>query len=113
MNISLKGFDSSAATFEISGEIAIGAPVKISANNTVSACAAGDDFIGAALTVRDSLAGVQLTGAVTLPFSGTAPALGYTAIAADGAGGVKALTSGRKMLVVAVDSAAGTADIIL
>ncbi len=43
-------------------------------------------------------------GFVKTPYSGTAPALGYTALAADGNGGVKAASSGPLRLVLELDT---------
>ena len=86
---------------------------KVSANGTVGPCADGDDFCGVADTVRSGLCGVVLRGFVTLPYTGTAPALGYTALAADAAGGVKAAQSGRKHLVAQVDTVKKTVGLFL
>ena len=47
---------------------------------------------------------VIMKGFMTLAYSGTAPALGYAALGADGDGGVKAVTTGgRTVLVVEVN----------
>ena len=58
---------------------------------------------------------VQLRGFVTLPYSGTtAPSLGYNALEADGAGGVKVgESSARERLVVEVDATAGKVTFLL
>ena len=47
---------------------------------------------------------MQVKGFVKTPYSGTAPALGYTALAADGNGGVKAASSGPLRLVLELDT---------
>lgn len=70
-----------------------GKPCKVSANGTVDLCAAEDNFIGVLDTVdidgRMNAANVQTKGYVEdLPYTG-APALGYTELVANGAGGVK------------------------
>ena len=71
----------------------------------VAACAAGEDFCGVVLSAgRDGRAcAVALGGMVTAAFTGTAPALGWTGLAADGRGGVQAADSGRKYLVADTD----------
>ena len=66
---------------------------KISANGTVDLCAAEDTFIGTLdkidLDGRMNAASVQVRGYVEdLPYTG-APALGFTELVANGAGGVK------------------------
>jgi len=73
-------------------------------------CSGGEDFCGTVCSVgRDGkVCSVVLGGLVRLPFSGTAPGLGWTALAADGQGGVTA-GSGREYLVVDVDEAGKTA----
>ena len=81
-----------------------GEPVKVCGNGTVCGCADGDIFCGVMENHRGGYAGVQLRGFVTLPYSGSAPALGYAALAADGNGGVKVASGGRNCLVVSVDS---------
>ena len=82
-----------------------GQPVKVSGNGVVSACADGEVFCGVMESLRGGYAGVQLHGFVTLPYSGTAPTLGFNTLVANGNGGVKAASGGRAHLVVSVDSA--------
>ena len=104
MGISFEGIGQWAATFAC-GETAVGQVVKISGNGEVVACADGDSFCGVVVFVsRDGAAcSVALGGMGGVPYTGTAPALGWTGLAADGNGGVKALTTGRSYLVVDVD----------
>ena len=109
MKLSYEGIGQWAATFA-AGQVSEGEMVKVSGNGTVAACAAGDGFCGMVLSVSrggDACA-VALGGIVTAGYSGTAPALGWTGLAADGSGGVKALTTGRSYLVADVDEAAKT-----
>ena len=105
MNISFEGIGQQGVTFAVSGEVKKGEPVKISANGIVSKCSAGDAFIGAAVNAADGGAvNVIMKGFMTLAYSGTAPALGYAALGADGNGGVKTVaTGGRTVLVVEVN----------
>ena len=104
MSVSYEGIGQWAATFACGG-VREGQVVKVSGNGTVSACEAGDRFCGTALAVsRDgTTCTVALGGMVTAAFTGTAPALGWTGLAADGRGGVQAADSGRKYLVADTD----------
>lgn len=111
MSVSFGGFHNETATFRTENEIAKGTPVKITANGTVSACAEGDSFCGILANGDSAYAAVQIYGEVTAKFSGTAPALGYTKLAA-GKDGVKG-GSGREYLVVSVDETAGTVTFLM
>ncbi len=101
MSVSFGGFHNETATFRTENEIAAGTPVKITDNGTVSACTDGDIFCGILANGDGSYAAVQIYGEVTAKFSGAAPALGYTELAA-GTDGVKS-GSGREYLVLSVD----------
>lgn len=90
-------------TFNAEENLDAGQVCKISDDSAVGPCAAGDDFCGLARQVRCGLAGVVLSGYVEVPYSGTAPALGSTALCADGDGGVKA-GGEKEYLVVSVDT---------
>ena len=86
-------------------------PVAVSANDTVSSAGADAKFCGVGVNVNGGYAGVQLCGAVTLPYTGTeAPAVGYAALAA---GGVKVSTKGNNYLVLNVNTAAKTVSFML
>ena len=104
MKVCFHGFQENVASFEVSGTVSKGDPVKVSANGTVAACAAGDKFCGIALSVRDGIAAVQLAGYVRVPVSGAVSA-GYQTHAAAGEGAVKAAETGRELLVIDADSA--------
>ena len=86
-------------TFQAEKALLAGQVCKITGNGTVGPCAAGDEFCGAARSVRLGMAGVVLSGFVRLPYSGDAPAVGYAALCADGKGGVK--TGGERTYLVA------------
>lgn len=115
MSVSFNGCNERVVTFIADDELTAGVPVKVSAGNTVSACAAGDSFCGICTNVRNGYATVQLGGFVSLPYTGaTAPAVGYRMLAGDGTGGVAvAATGGRSLLVVSVDSTSATVGIML
>ncbi len=113
MNISLRSFNSQLATFSApsakKGDI-----VAMSGNLAVSPAAADAEFCGVCTDVSDGYATVRLCGYCTVPYSGTAPSVGYALLAADGNGGVKKVTTGgRTLLVTDVDTSAKTVGIIL
>lgn len=109
MKLSYEGIGQWAATFAC-GKTAEGEFVKISGGGTVAACGAGDDFCGMVLSVSrgGDACSVALGGMVTAGYTGSAPALGWSGLAADGAGGVKTSETGREYLVVDVDTDAQT-----
>lgn len=116
MAVAFNGFKESLVTFKAAGGLTqAGVPVKISANDTVDICAAGDSFCGIANQVKGGYASVQMSGFATLAYSGTPePAVGYCALAADGSSGVKAVTAGGKsLLVIHVDTVAKTVGVML
>ena len=91
MSISYEGIGEWCATF-VCGAVSEGDIVKVSANGTVGKCTAG------------------------VKYSGTAPAVGYAELMADGSGGVSKPgenQSGSSYLVLSVDSAADKAVIKL
>ncbi len=114
MMVSFNGIGECVVTFEAFGDNLKGKVVKMCANGTVSECEDGDLFCGVAVTDRADIAGVQISGYVRVPFSGTAPSVGYRNLCADGNGGVAlADGEGRSLLVVDVDEDAGTLGVIL
>ncbi len=105
MKLSYEGIGQWAATFSAAGAV-VGEVVKLSENGTVAACNADEEFCGVVLSTSragDACA-VALGGLVTTGYSGTAPALGWSGLHADGTGGVKAAAAGRSHLVVDVDA---------
>lgn len=112
MSVSFGGFNANTATFKTSADLESGCAVKISESNTVEACADGDVFCGFVIDGEGGYASVQLSGAVTAAYTGTAPEVGYANLASDGTG-VKASTSGREYLVIAVDETALTVTFLM
>ena len=98
MKISFDAIGEKYVTFLAGSGAAKGQVCKVSANDTVSGCAA-----------------VVMGGYVEVPFSDeTAPSVGYATLGADGDGGVKSVTSGgRGCLIVHVDAAAKTLGLFL
>ncbi len=113
MSVSYEGFNVNALTFNCSAEIAKGKPVKINKSSHVAQCTDGDSFHGIVVDSDSKYASVQVAGVVTISYSGTAPATGYTGLCADGNGGVKTSTSGEKHLVFATDTAAKTVTFLM
>ena len=109
MKLSYEGIGQWAATFACT-EAAEGELVKISGSGAVAACGDGDDFCGMVLSVSrgGDACSVALGGMVTAGYTGEAPALGWTGLAADGTGGVKPSETGREFLVGEVDTSAKT-----
>lgn len=111
MSVSFDGVGQVCATF-LSNDVTEGHMVKLTGNGTVGPCGAGDPFCGVALCAKDDACTVQVCGFVTVGYSGSAPGTGWTALCADGDGGVK--TGGdRQVPVVSVDEAAQTVTILL
>ena len=100
-------------TFAAASGLAVGDLCKPTANGTVGACEEDDEFIGVVGSVRNGVAGVVMGGFVTLPYSGTAPSLGYNLLLADGDGGVAVGETGRSCCVVELDTTAKTVGLFL
>ena len=71
MSVSTKGFCENVLTLKAASGLAAGMPVAVSANDTVSSAGADAKFCGVGVNVNGGYAGVQLCGAVTLPYTGT------------------------------------------
>lgn len=111
--ISFEEIGAVVATFQCDGAIDCGAVVAMSDSGTVEGCGDGDIFCGVALADSGDVVAVQMGGFCTVAYSGTL-AVGYKSLQADGDGGVEVVSSGgRSVLVVSVDSTAGTAVVLL
>ena len=113
MNVSFSGFNEKSITFTADESVTCGAPVKVSDNGTVTACADGDNFCGVVTDVRSGYATVQMSGYVKMNYSGSVPALGYTSLAAGASGTVCASEDGRVHLVTDIDKTASTVGFML
>lgn len=101
-------------TMYLQGSAADNTVCKMHANDTVAACAAGNDFIGVVVGKRDGLACVQVAGFVTLHYTGTtAPSVGECALAGDGKGGVTVTENAKKYRVLRVDTTEKTVGLYL
>jgi len=113
MNVSFSGFNEKSTTFICAENVEAGKVVKVSENGTVSLCANGDGFCGVATDVRGDCATVQLVGYIRMPYSDSAPSLGYTGLVADGNGGVTASENGKTYLVTDIDQTDNTIGFML
>ena len=104
MSYSYEGIGQWCATFGCQ-EVGEGQVVKMADSGQVAVCQSGDEFCGVAVAMgRDEKAcAVALGGMVTVSYTGTVPAVGWNALAADGNGGVAVGSAERKRLVVDVD----------
>ena len=113
MSVSFEGVGQVCATF-LGGGLTEGQVVRMAGNSTVDACKADDLFCGVALCCKDDACTVQVGGFASVGYSGTAPAAGWSSLAADGKGGVKTIASGGVTCLVAdVDTTAKTVTIML
>lgn len=98
------------ATFKhttLTKDVHEGRPVKLTANDTVGLAADGDPVMGFIKSIEKDACTVALNGMFEVPYTGTAPALGFSRLACDASGGVKVgLSTDRFHLVVRVDTAA-------
>lgn len=105
MSVAFDGIGRSVLTFQ-AGDVKKGDVAAMSANDTVAKAASGAVPVGVVLNKRQDWAAVQVKGYVELPYSGTAPTVGWNKLAADGNGGLRTATDkGRDCLVVRVDTA--------
>ena len=113
MNISFDGMNQWVATFA-AAEAEEGQVVKMTDRATVGPCSDGEAFCGVVAVRRAEYAcAVQLSGVVTVPYTDTVPAAGYTKLSADASGGVKSNESGREYLVLDADESAKTVTFVL
>lgn len=104
MSVAFYGTQETVLSFEAGDSVTAGWPVVISDNNQVADAEDGGIPAGVALHARNGIAAVQVKGYAELPYTGTAPGLGWSALAADGLGGVKTDPASRACLVVSVDA---------
>lgn len=102
-----KGIGAVVVSARDGGAVA-GGVCKYSENDTVAVPGAGESFHGVCVFLKKDQAAVQVKGFATLPYTGTAPGLGYVQLAANGNGGVQVGADGPQRLVAAVDAAEKT-----
>ena len=113
MKVSFEGVGEQILSFAKANGTTKNVFVKVSANNTVAACAAGDKFAGYCIAENGSFADVKTAGYIEVGYTGTAPAVGYATLTAAANGKVKADANGREYLVLKVDTAAETVGFIM
>ena len=111
MNVSFEGLENAVVTFQ-EEQVTAGYPVSMSSDATVGNAAAGTAPVGVALNVRGGCAAVQIRGFAALPYSGSAPDLGWTALTADGSGGVRAAGEGQGVRALVVSAASDSAAVV-
>lgn len=110
MKISFEGIGQVLATFAVEDTAVEGGAVTLTANGTMGLGGAGDPLCGVLLRRElDGFGTVQVEGMVCLGWSGSAPEVGYAALACDGTGGVMTAEDGAGCLVVSVDEDSRTA----
>ena len=107
-DICLQGYNSRYITMQADGKMEPGDLVVMSGNNTVKKAAAGK-FVGVA---HADYVLVQTGGFAVLPYSGTAPTVGFATLAADSNADATASASGRVVLVTEVDATAKTVGVL-
>ena len=114
-NISHKGFNANVISIETNEELAQGTPVKMHTSGKCIAAESGDEFIGICVGQRGNIAAVQTEGYVELPYTGSDPNYGYTALTANGENGVISTSEEgmHKYKVISRNSSAGTVGFIL
>ena len=110
-DICLQGYNSRYITMQADGKMEPGDLVVMSGNNTVKKAAAGK-FVGVAHAVRGDYVLVQTGGFAVLPYSGTAPTVGFATLAADSNADATTSASGREGLVTEVDATAKTVGVL-
>ena len=106
MAISFEAIGERMVTFAAGSGLKAGKICKVTANGTVGPCEEDDSFCGVVSAIRDGAASVVMGGYVEMSYAGdTAPALGYSVLAADENGEIVPATAGRTCLVVHVDTA--------
>ncbi|SDN83408.1 hypothetical protein [Acetanaerobacterium elongatum] len=113
MNISFEGVNEQRVTFAAAEGTQKGDLVMMSGSGTVAKATDGKAIVGVVKTLRGGIAGVQVSGYVSLPCAETV-AVGYACLASNGANAVKAGgAAGRSCLVVEAGTAGGTIGVLL
>ena len=113
MLFNANGFANRTLTCATEAQLDVGTPVVMTDNYTVAAAQSGDPLFGVACGGRGGVCAVQVLGAVTLPYTGDAPAVGYGKLSCDGEGAVQVDEDGTPVRILAVEPAAGTVTCIL
>lgn len=105
MAVSFESIGQKVVSFQSTLSADIDYPCAMVSNGTIGAPEDGGDIIGVVRSIEKGVAGVIVSGCVTLPYSGTAPTCGYQTLGYDGDnGGMKVATGCKSYLVVSVDT---------
>lgn len=105
MALSFESIGQKIVSFKVASSADVGRPCAMCANDTVGEPADDGEIIGVVASIRGELAGVIVSGCVTQPYAGAAPACGYQPLGYDSAeAGVKVITGCKKYLVVNVNT---------
>ena len=113
MEISYEGIGQVCATMRAKGEIKVGNTCSADSNNSVAVSEEEQAITGVAAAVRGEYVSVIIRGIVTMPYTGTAPTVGYGSLAGDGNGGVKCSPDGIGYHVLEVNTSAHTVTFML
>lgn len=113
MSISFDSIGQQCVTASADTSLVAGAVCKFSSNSAVSACADGNPIHGFVENIHGKNATVTVRGFVTAAYSGTAPNVGYCALAGAASNKVKALSGAKEYLVVHVNTAKNTVTFLL
>lgn len=103
MSVSFEQIGQVVVTCQTNGAVEIGHMVKLTANDTVETCAAGDRFCGQAISAaRGGMIAMQVKGFAEVDCADETVAAGWVKVAADGNGGIKAAQDGKEILVMNV-----------
>ena len=84
--------------------VQVNQPCRIGSNCTISPCVDDGNIEGVVVARNGNLATVVVKGFVTLTYNGTAPTVGYCALAATGVGKIKVKEGAREYVVFDVDT---------
>ena len=110
--ISYEGIGEVAATVRVSDAVKAGMVVRVEENDLVCPCISGEEFCGVILNRNGDYGCMQVKGFVTVRFTGTMEP-GWVNLIANGIGGVRAVDSGMRTLVIHADNEKKTAVICL
>lgn len=82
MSISYDGIGKVVATFECFSNVEVGDLVVVSQNKKVAKAMAGNQIVGVCVSKNGDYVGVQIKGAITMPYNSTVP-VGYVGVVAD------------------------------
>lgn len=113
MKVSFEGIGEQVLSFNKASDVEKGSLVKMSANDTVTKCAAGNNFAGVCIHADNDFADVKTSGYVELGYTDTAPTVGFAKLTASDDKKVKTATTGREYLVIKVDTTAAVVGFIM